>query len=323
MNRYSTGTALAAREDSLSEWLTDHQIDRDWVIAPALAAAGVDVEWCDRAATLLEGHALQAGLEWVAQAVTMTTLIAEAQDSTRRISELVAAVRAYSQLDRGTVQRIDVTEGLESTLVMLAHKLKSGVVVQRSYAEDLPQVEASPGELNQVWTNLIDNAIDAMDGAGELRVSTYADDLGIVVEIADTGPGMTDEVARSRLRAVLHHQGGRQGHRARPRHLPPDRRGAARRRDHRRLAARGHRRAGSAAASRRTGLISAADQRLSGAGVVRATRLGPPAAAVRGWRSARRLLWGTFRHHPDRVVRRPWLRPTSPPRRGEAGPPTA
>ena len=87
-----------------------------------------------------------------------------------------------------------MTDGFESTLVMLAHKLKSGVVVQRSYAEDLPQVDASPGELNQVWTNLIDNAIDAMDGAGELRVSTYADDLGIVVEIADTGPGMTDEV---------------------------------------------------------------------------------------------------------------------------------
>ena len=101
------------------------------MIAPALAAAGVDVEWCDRAAALARAAApLQAGLEWVASAVTTTTLIAEAQDSTRRISELVAAVRAYSQLDRGTVQRIDVTEGLESTLVMLAHKLKSGVVVR-------------------------------------------------------------------------------------------------------------------------------------------------------------------------------------------------
>jgi signal transduction histidine kinase len=143
----------------------------------------------------VEGPALQAGLEWVASALTTSTLIAEAQDSTRRISDLVAAVRAYSQMDRGTVQRVDVTEGLESTLVMLAHKLQPGVVVERSYAEDVPMIDALAGELNQVWTNLIDNAIDAMDGAGELRVATYADDRGIVIEIGDTGPGMTEEVA--------------------------------------------------------------------------------------------------------------------------------
>jgi signal transduction histidine kinase len=114
-----TGVALAEREDALSIWLEDHQIDRDWLIAPALAGAGVDVAWCERAATVVDGLALQAALEWVVSVVTTTTLIAEAQDSTRRISELVAAVRSYSQLDRGTIQRIDVTEGLESTLVML------------------------------------------------------------------------------------------------------------------------------------------------------------------------------------------------------------
>ncbi|HET9422719.1 MAG TPA: ATP-binding protein [Nocardioides sp.] len=192
----ATGAELAEREETLSTWLEDHGVDRDWVIAPALAAAGVDVAWCERAAAVTgEGPALQAGLEWVASALTTTTLIAEAQDSTRRISELVAAVRAYSQLDRGTVQRVDVTDGLESTLVMLGHKLKGGVEVHREYAEGLPQIEASPGELNQVWTNLVDNAIDAMEGTGELRVTTYADDRGVVVEIADTGPGMTEEVA--------------------------------------------------------------------------------------------------------------------------------
>ena len=192
-----TGAALAEREETLSTWLEDHRIDREWVIAPALAAAGADVDWCERAVTVVggEGPALQAGLEWMASALTTTTLIAEAQDSTRRISELVAAVRSYSQLDRGTVQRVDVTEGLESTLVMLGHKLEPGVVVQRSYAEGLPQVEASPGELNQVWTNLIDNAIDAMGGSGELRVATHTDDQGVVIEIGDTGPGMTEEVA--------------------------------------------------------------------------------------------------------------------------------
>jgi signal transduction histidine kinase len=193
----ATGAELAEREETLSTWLEDHGVDREWVIAPVLAAAGVDVAWCERAATVVggEGPALQAGLEWVASALNTTTLIVEAQDSTRRISELVAAVRAYSQLDRGTVQRVDVSDGLESTLVMLGHKLKGGVEVSREYAEGLPQIEASPGELNQVWTNLIDNAIDAMEGAGELRVTTYADDRGVVVEIGDTGPGMTEEVA--------------------------------------------------------------------------------------------------------------------------------
>ena len=190
-----TGVALAEREDDLSTWLADHEIDRDWVIAPALAGAGADLAWCDRAALALEGPALQAGLEWVASAVSMTALIAEAQDATRRISELVSAVKSYSQLDRAAVQEVRVTDGLDSTLVMLGHKLRGGVTVHREYADDLPLVEASPGELNQVWTNLIDNAVDAMDAEGTLTVRTYADEHAVVVEIADTGPGMTEEVA--------------------------------------------------------------------------------------------------------------------------------
>lgn len=190
-----TGVALAEREDDLSTWLADHEVDRDWVLAPALAAAGFDVAWCERTSGVLEGEALQAGLEWVAGAVTTTALISEAQDSTRRISELVAAVKSYSQLDRATVQRIQVTDGLDSTLVMLAHKLKDGITVEREYDGGVPAIEASPGELNQVWTNLIDNAVDAMGGAGTLRVGVHADEHGVVVAIGDTGPGMTEEVA--------------------------------------------------------------------------------------------------------------------------------
>jgi signal transduction histidine kinase len=175
--------------------MTDHGIDRDWVIAPALAGAGVDLAWCERAAASLEGPALQAGLEWVASAVTVTSLIAEVQAATRRISELVSAVKSYSQLDRATVQEVRVTDGLESTLVMLGHKLRGGITVRREYADGVPLVEASPGELNQVWTNLIDNAVDAMEGEGTLTVRTYADDHAVVVEIGDTGPGMTEQVA--------------------------------------------------------------------------------------------------------------------------------
>jgi signal transduction histidine kinase len=124
----------------------------------------------------------------------MRTLLAEVKDATARVSGLVAAVRSYSQLDRAAVQRIDVTEGLDSTVVMLAYKLKD-VSVERDFATDVPIIEAIPGELNQVWTNLIDNAVDAMDGVGSLRLSTRVDDFGhVVVEIADTGPGMPADV---------------------------------------------------------------------------------------------------------------------------------
>ena len=187
--------AESDQEDELSLWLTHHGVERDWVLAPVLAAAGVDVSWCDKAAQILGPGPLVPGLEWVASALTMNSLLYEVKDATHRISDLVAAVRSYSQLDRASVQRIDVTEGIESTLVMLAPKLNTGVVVVRDYTPDLPLIEAVPGELNQVWTNLIDNAVDAMRGVGTLRMSTGIDDFGrVVVEIADTGPGMPAEV---------------------------------------------------------------------------------------------------------------------------------
>jgi len=190
-----TPLALADREDALSEWLTSHGVEREWVIAPPLAAAGVDLAWCERAAAVLEGPALEPGLEWVASTFSAATLTAELKDSARRISELVAAVRSYSQMDRASIQHIDVTDGLESTLVMLRHKLRDGVTVVRDYGADVPQIEAYAGELNQVWTILIDNAVDAMGGAGTLRVTTQAGGDGVVVDIGDTGPGMPPEVA--------------------------------------------------------------------------------------------------------------------------------
>ena len=151
------------------------------------------MEWCERAADVL-GSALGPGLEWVASTLATSTLIGEVKESTRRITELVAAVRSYSQMDRGSIQTIDVTEGIESTLVMLGHKLRGGVEVVRAYG-DVPRIDAYAGELNQVWTNLIDNAVDAMDGAGTLRISTRTDGDRIVVEFTDSGAGMPPEVA--------------------------------------------------------------------------------------------------------------------------------
>jgi signal transduction histidine kinase len=174
------------REDALADWLSDHGVEDDWLIAPPLAAAGADVDWCERAAGVL-GDALDPGIAWVASTLTVATLLAEVTESTQRISNLVGAVKSYSQLDRAALQQTLVVEGLESTLVMLAHQIPAGVTVHRDYHPETPRIEAIAGELNQVWTNLITNALDAMAGTGTLRLSTRPERDGVVVEIGDTG----------------------------------------------------------------------------------------------------------------------------------------
>jgi signal transduction histidine kinase len=193
----------ADQEEVLSTWLARHGVERYWVIAPTLAAAGVDVAWCERAVAVLDDTALEPGLEWVASTLAAATLLSEVKESTQHVSELVAAVKSYSQMDRASIQRFAVTDGLESTLVMLGHKLRDGVEVVRDYGADVPPIEAYAGELNQVWTNLIDNAIDAMDGGGTLRMATRADDGAVVVEIGDTGHGMEPAVAARAFEAFF------------------------------------------------------------------------------------------------------------------------
>jgi signal transduction histidine kinase len=187
--------ALADREDELADWLAEHDVDDGWLIAPALASAGVDVPWCDRAAATL-GCSLSPGLTWVASTVTVASLLGEVTEATHRISDLVGAVKSYSQMDRAALQRTAVTEGLDSTLTVLKHRIPDGVTVLRDYAPDTPEIEGIAAELNQVWTNLIGNALDAMAGSGTLRISTRAERGGVVVEVADTGvwadPGAKD-----------------------------------------------------------------------------------------------------------------------------------
>ena len=185
---------VSDREDALSDWLAAHGVERNWFIAPPLAAAGVDEAWCERAAAVVGGESLEAGLEWVASSLTAASLLTEVQDSTRRVSDLIGVIRTYSQMDRASLQWTDVAEGLDSTLVMLAHRLRDGVVVVRDFGADVPRIEAFAGELNQVWTHLVNNAVDAMQGKGTLRVSTRADGSGVVVEIGDTGAGMSEQV---------------------------------------------------------------------------------------------------------------------------------
>jgi signal transduction histidine kinase len=184
---------VADREEALSTWLGRHGVDQDWLLAPTLARAGVGPEWCERVAEVLDGPELEAGLGWVVSTLSTATLLAEVKESTRRISDLVSAVKSYSQLDRASMQQTDVSEGLESTLAMLAHRIPDKVTVVRDYGADVPRIEAAAGELNQVWTNLVDNAVDAMAGEGTLRITTRATGTGLVVEIGDTGTGLTNE----------------------------------------------------------------------------------------------------------------------------------
>ena len=184
---------ISDAEEELGEWLEDHGVEDAWALAATLAGAGVPIDWCEKAADLLPGRALEAGLSWVAGTLSVSAQLGELREATGRVSELVSAVRSYTQMDRASLQPVDVVEGLTSTLVMLGHKLKDGVEVHRDFAPGLPRIDAYAGELNQVWTNLIDNAVDAMNGTGTLRISTRAEDDAVVIEIADTGPGLSPE----------------------------------------------------------------------------------------------------------------------------------
>ena len=178
--------ALADREDALADWLAAAGVDDDWELAPPLAAAGVDVAWCERATAVL-GSALDPGLHWLASALSMRTLVSEVKDSTSRISGLVGAVKSYSQLDRASLQETSVQEGLDSTLVVLGHRLPPDVHVERAYDPDTPRIEAIAAELNQVWTNLVVNALDAMGDRGTLRLAVRPERDGVLVEVGDTG----------------------------------------------------------------------------------------------------------------------------------------
>ena len=185
--------AVADREDVLTEWLDDHDIASSWRVAPPLAAAGADPEWCERLSEILQSvETLEPGIEWVAATVSMQALLSEMKDSTARIAALVDAMKSYRQVDRASWQTIDVTQGIESTLTMLA--LDDGITVVRDYGTNVARIEADAASLNQVWANLITNARDAMDGSGTLRISTRDEGADIVVAVADTGAGMPPEV---------------------------------------------------------------------------------------------------------------------------------
>jgi PAS domain S-box-containing protein len=181
------------REAALEEWLTARNIDITGELVPALVSFGYDRSDLEELVEVFSGPQFAVVIEWLSFKFAIYSLVSEISLGTGRIVELVKALKTYTYMDQAPVQSVDVREGLNNTLIILHNKLKQGVTVIREYADDLPVIEAYASELNQVWTNIIDNAIDAMEGEGYLIVRARREDPWVVVEIEDDGPGIPEE----------------------------------------------------------------------------------------------------------------------------------
>ncbi|WP_327256979.1 ATP-binding protein [Streptomyces sp. NBC_01244] len=189
------------REDELADWLEDHGVPEGWRIAPVFVQAGLDTDWLEQVAASVAEDLLPAAIGWLNYTVETELLMDEIDDSTTRISHLVDAAKQYSQLDRAPHRVVDVHELLDSTLLMLSGKIGPRIRVVKEYDRSAPDVPAYPAELNQVWTNLIDNAVFAIgstDREGTLTVRTARVGDRLLVEFRDTGPGIPPEI-RSRI----------------------------------------------------------------------------------------------------------------------------
>ena len=195
----------ADREDDVSEWLDRFGVDDASAIASTIVDAGLDVAWLENVMERTADLDAAAVLHWLRASTAIVQLVNAVNDTTGRISELVKAIKSYTYMDQALQQEVDVHAGLESTVAMLGHKL-GDIEIVRDYATDLPKITANGGELNQVWTNLIDNAIDALDalegrsdtagspGRGRITLRTRRDGDQVVVEVADNGPGIPEDV---------------------------------------------------------------------------------------------------------------------------------
>ncbi|HEY2696181.1 MAG TPA: ATP-binding protein [Pseudonocardiaceae bacterium] len=181
-------------EDALTDWFDEHGVSGGWEIAPTFAQAGLDVAWLAKVADTVDPAILDGAFRWLNYTIDTELMMTEIEDATTRISTLVGAARQYSQLDRAPFQVVDVHELLTSTLMMLKSKIGDGITVVKDYDRTLPRVPVYAAELNQVWTNLIDNAVDAMSGHGTLTIRTARDKDWLLVQISDTGPGIPEEI---------------------------------------------------------------------------------------------------------------------------------
>jgi len=198
--RYESPVKVEALEkidlvDQLQAWLEADGVESAWELAPALVNFGWNVESLEK---LKNNSSHHLAIQWLGVGCAMMSLLSETREATERLSQIVRAVKSYTYLDQAPLLEVDVHEGLESTLVILQHKLKHGVTIKREYSVNLPRIEAYASELNQVWTNIMDNAIDALNGRGEIILRTYAEDNHVIVEIVDNGPGIPENI-RSRI----------------------------------------------------------------------------------------------------------------------------
>ena len=177
--------------DRLEAWLQANGVRAAWELAPALVNFGWRAESLEE---LKSTGFFELSIQWLGTACLGVGLLFEVQNTTERISQIVHAMKSYTYLDQAPLLEVDIHEGLENTLIIMQHKLKKGVTIKREYSADLPRIEAYASELNQVWTNIIDNAIDAMNGKGEISLRTYAEEDHVMVEITDNGPGIPEEI---------------------------------------------------------------------------------------------------------------------------------
>jgi signal transduction histidine kinase len=182
------------RESELEAWLAGQGVRDGWELAPALASMELDEARLSAVAASFPREQVPAVMAWLGESFTVYSLIEEVGESTGRIAGLVNALKMYSYMDQAPVQQVDVHEGLDSTVTMMAGRLRPGISVRREYDRGLPRIEAYGSQLNQVWTNIVDNAVDAMEGRGELVLRTRQDGEWVVVEIEDSGPGIPEEV---------------------------------------------------------------------------------------------------------------------------------
>jgi signal transduction histidine kinase len=183
----------AQREDALNDWLDGQQVPNGWELAPIFVAVGAMPEFLGKLADQAPPAMLEGAVHWLAYTLETELLMNEITDSVTRISSLLAAAKQYSNMDRAPHERVDIHLGLKSTLVMLASKLE-GIEVVKDFDPSLPKVPVYAGELNQVWTNLIDNAVQAMNGHGTLTIRTSMDGDRVRVEVGDTGPGVPEKL---------------------------------------------------------------------------------------------------------------------------------
>jgi signal transduction histidine kinase len=181
------------REEALAGWLDQHGIPEGWKLAPGFVSAGLDSDWIAAFIGKLVSKSHSAALNWLDSRLTLHSLLKLVDQSTSRVAELVKAIKSYSHMDESPMQEIDVHDGIESTLTMLGYKLKN-VQVVRAFDRSAPRIMAYGSELNQVWTNLIDNAVDAVDGSGKICVGSFVEDNQLVVEIMDNGRGIPTKI---------------------------------------------------------------------------------------------------------------------------------